>query len=60
MDFTNNKIYEDMKEFMKEFEGEIPYTRFNLVAYAMGRYGCLTQEAYSCIQQLWKENLIED
>ena len=55
MDFTNNKIYEDMKEF----EGEIPYTRFNLVAYAMGRYGCLTQEAYSCIQQLWKEDLIE-
>lgn len=60
MEIRNNPIYIDMKEYIEENTGKIPYSRFNMVSYAIGKYGSLTEEAYKCIMQLFKDDLIAE
>lgn len=58
MELRNNPIYIDMKEHIEENTGKIPYSRFNMVSYAIGKYGSISKEAYKCIMQLFKDDLI--
>lgn len=60
MEVRNNPIYIDMKKFIEEDTEKIPYSRFNMVSYAIGKYGSLTEEAYKCIMQLFKDDLIAE
>lgn len=39
MEIRNNPIYIDMKEYIEENTEKIPYSRFNMVSYAIGKYG---------------------
>ena len=58
MNIQNNPIYINMKKYIEEDTAKIPYSRFNMVSYAIGKYGNLTEEAYKCIMQLFKDDLI--
>ena len=58
MKLRNNPIYIDMKEYIEENTGKIPYSRFNMVSYAIGKYGSLSEEAYKCIMHLFKDDVI--
>lgn len=60
MEIRNNPIYIDMKKFIEENTRKIPYSRFNMVSYAIGKYGSLSKEAYKCIMQLFKDDLIAE
>lgn len=60
MEIRNNPIFIDMKEYIEEDPVKIPYSRFNMVSYAIGKYGSLSKEAYKCIMQLFKDDLIAE